>query len=97
MQGTIAMLPMNGFDPVSPVPPQSGGHGIAPALLCGGVGGLIVGGTVLWNGFGWLAALAAYALGGSLLMLGFAFVPFVEVHAPQPALRPAYARVRRRH
>ena len=39
--------------------------GIAPALMGGWIGGTILGAMALWFGLGWLAALAAYGLGGA--------------------------------
>jgi hypothetical protein len=64
-------------------------------LLGGGIGGLL-GVLALWNGLGWVATLAVYSLGGSLLVLAFALLELVDIRPPQPALRPAYVRVRRR-
>jgi len=90
------MLPMNGPDLTPPVPQQSSGHGTGPALFGGWIGGLVLGAMVLATGSGWLAALAAYAFGGALLMLVLALMPLLEVRPPQPALRPAYVRIRRR-
>ena len=84
--------------PALPLAPgaRSSGRGLGPALLGGWIGGSLLGALALWNGLGWLAALAAYSLGGALLVLAFALLPLVEFRLPQPVLRPAYVRVRRR-
>ena len=60
---------------------------LGPALLGGWIGGSLLGALALWNGLGWLAALAAYSLGGSLLVLAFALLPLLEFRLPQPACR----------
>ena len=90
------MLPMNSprLDPGARR--EDRGAGLGPALLGGWIGGGLLGALALWNGLGWLAALAAYSLGGSLLVLAFALLPLVEFRLPQPASRLAYVRVGRR-
>lgn len=89
------MLPMNAIDPEpAPAPKDSGGSGMGAVILGGWLGGLLFAGLLLANGFGWLATLAGYVLGGALLVLAFALVPLVGT--PQPVLRPVHARVRRR-
>ncbi len=88
------MLPMNLIEPEPAAAAEGSGSGVAVALLGGWLGGLALGGLLLANGFGWLAALAGYVLGGALLVLGLALFPLVEMHQPVP--RPVYARVRRR-
>jgi len=92
----IAMLPRNGtFE--GKARSEGRGYGPGPAVLAGWIGGTLLSALALWNGLGWLAALAAYSLGGGLLALVFALLPLIEIRLPQPALRPAYVRARRRH
>jgi hypothetical protein len=88
------MLPMNRIDPEPVAVPERTGPGMGVALLGGWLGGLALAGLVLSGGFGWLAALVAYVLGGAVLVLAIALIPLLDL--PQPALRPVYVRVRRR-
>jgi hypothetical protein len=89
------MLPMNGPSLEYHVPQAENGFGSGPAVLGGAAGGALVGALVLAGGHGWLAALAAYSLGGSLLAMAMALLPLMEVRTPLPALRPVYVPVRR--
>ena len=92
-EGMIAMLPMNGTPP-RPLAPgaRTAGARLGPALLGGWIGGSLLGALALWNGLGWLAALAAYSLGGSLLVLPSPLLPLLEfrLHSAgaAPCLRP---------
>ena len=88
------MLPVNSIDPEPVASPGSTGPGMGVPLFGGWLGGLALAGLLLSNGFGWVAALVAYVLGGALLVLAFALIPVLDL--PQPAFRPVYARVRRR-
>ena len=90
------MLPMNGTHLALSVRRVGTECGLGPALLSGWIGGSLLGALTLANGLGWLAALAAYSLGGGLLVLAFALLPLAEIRLHQPVLRPAYVRVRRR-
>ena len=88
------MLPMNDA-PSLRVRREGTGCGLGSVLLGGAIGGLL-GVLALWNGLGWVTAVAVYSLGGSLFVLAFALLPLPDIRPPQPALRPAYVRVRRR-
>ena len=52
----------------------------------------VLGALALWSGLGWLAALAAYSFGGSVLLVLLAALPALEPRAHAPALRPALVR-----
>ena len=85
------MLPLN---TVFPAPsPTPGRAGMGPVLMGAWIGGSTLGALALWSGFGWVAALAAYGLGGSLLLVGLAVLPHLEHSALD--LQPAPIRVAR--
>ena len=89
------MLPMNEPRLDLGARREERGAELGPALFGGWIGGSVLGALALWNGLGWLAALAAYSLGGSLLVLSFAVLPLLEFRLLQPVLHPAFVRVRR--
>ena len=60
---------------------------MGPALIGGWIGGRLLGGLALWSGLGWLAALAAYSLGGCAAGAGHRGVAADRA----PALRSAGA------
>ena len=68
--------------------------GIGPALIGAWFGGIVLGALVLWSGLGWLAAMAAYSLGGSALLVLFAMLPALalRIHGPALPLAPVHAR-----
>lgn len=85
------MLPMNNVTATrSPSPDRAG---IGPVLMGAWIGGSALGALTLWSGFGWMAALAAYAFGGALLLVGLAVLPHLE-HSTT-VLRPVPVRVGR--
>ena len=92
------MLPVNEIPAAVPAwREEERERGMGAALFGGWVGGGLFAGLALWSGLGWLAALAAYSLGGALLVLVIAALPLIEARLRQPALRPAFARIRRRY
>jgi hypothetical protein len=87
---------MNGPFPAPRAEREDARRRLGPALFGGAFGGALLAAVALGTELGWLAALAAYCVGGSLLMVALSLLPLLEVTPVQPALRPAYARVRRR-
>ena len=92
MKELIAMLPNNIlFSPRETSPERAG---MAPALAGAWIGGTALGTLSLLGGLGWFAAVAAYGIGGALLLLGLAVLPHLE-HRASLVLRPAPVRVGR--
>ena len=91
------MLPVNEIPAAAPAwRGEQEERGMGAALFGGWAGGGLFAGLALGSGLGWLAALLAYSLGGALLVLVIAALPLIEARLRQPALRPAFARIRRR-
>ena len=66
--------------------------GLLPLLLGGWFGGVALAGLALAADLGWLAALLAYSLGGSTVLVAFALRAAAGDRPARQQLRPAFAR-----
>lgn len=78
------MLPDNTLFSAREISRERAGTG--PAVAAAWIGAVALGALTLASGLGWIAAVAAYGVGGALLLVGLSVLPHLEHHVP--VLRP---------